>query len=64
MPDFMRKSAQGYIKKEVESKRSGIVCFEDEVEKRIGKMEDGTGFEPVALQFCKLFLWTAQAPVL
>ena len=27
-------------------------------------MEDGIGFEPMAVRFCKPFLWTAQAPVL
>lgn len=27
-------------------------------------MEDGIGFEPMTVRFCKPFLWTAQAPVL
>jgi hypothetical protein len=28
------------------------------------QMEDGIGFEPMTVRFCKPFLWTAQAPVL
>ena len=26
-------------------------------------MEHRAGFEPAALQFCRLFLWTTQAPM-
>lgn len=28
------------------------------------EVEDGIGFEPMTVRFCKPFLWTAQAPVL